>query len=527
VFVNDEEDVPLPSLGTSPHPPVNNITVDCNGVTKLLRNLKPHKASGPDGIPARLLKETAEEIAPAITLLFQASLDQGTVPSQWKKASVVPIFKKGCRSTPSNYRPISLTAILCKLLEHIVHCQVIRHLSEYNILTDTQHGFRKRRSCESQLIVTINDLAKSLDDKSQIDLILLDFAKAFDKVSHRHLLLKAKHYGIRGKLLEWTRDFLSDRTQQVLLEGQTSITSQVTSGVPQGSVLGPLLLLIFINDLPECATRSTTRLVADDSVLYKRIASPKDSKHLQEDLDSLVAWESQWLMKFNASKCQVIRITNKRKPVLTSYSIHGHELELVNSSKYLGVHLDSKLNFNMHVDTVAKKANSTRAFLSRNIGHCGRKIKEASYKTFVRPIVEYAAVAWDPRTQRNIRKIEQVQRSSARFVTGDYDRTSSVTAMIENLQWSTLATRRQLSRLEMMYRIRFDLIDITWSKYMTPVTSNTRGHASRFQHLRCSSDPYLYSFFPSTIRDWNRLASDPAASPSLDAFKTALRASML
>ena len=289
-------------------------------------------------------------------------------------------------------------------------------------------------------------------------------------------------------------------------------------------MLGPLLFLIFINDMPECATRSTTRLFADDSVLYKRISTPTDSKHLQEDLDSLVNWETRWLMQFNASKCQVLRITNKRKPVLASYTIHGHELELVDSAKYLGVHLDSKLNFNMHVDTVAKKANSTRAFLSRNIGHCGRKIKETSYKTFIRPIAEYAATSWDPHTQRNIRKIEQVQRSCARFVTGDYDRYSSVTAMVQDLQWPTLATRRLQSRLEMMYRIRFDLIDIRWSQYMTPLASITRGHGSRFEHPRCSSTTFANSYFPRTIRDWNSLSTDPAASCSLNAFKSALRA---
>ena len=207
--------------------------------------------------------------------------------------------------------------------------------------------------------------------------------------------------------------------------------SPVTSGVPQGSVLGPLLFLIFINDLPDHATSSTTRLFADDSVLYKRITTPEDSKLLQDDLDALVDWETKWSMRFNASKCQLLRITNKRKPILASYSIHEHELELVDAAKYLGVHIDSKLSFNTHVDAVTKKANSTRAFLSRNLSHCSRKIKETSYKTFVRPIAEYAASAWDPHTQRNVKKIEQIQRSSARFVTGNYDRTCSVTAMVQ------------------------------------------------------------------------------------------------
>ena len=167
-----------------------------------------------------LLKHTAEEIAPAVTMLFQASLDQGQVPTQWKKAHIVPLFKKGSRQDAANYRPISLTSVLCKLCEHIIHCAVIQHLDVNNILSEAQHGFRKLRSCETQLICMLDDLSKGLDDKAQIDVVLLDYAKAFDKVSHRHLLKKVQHYGVAGKTLEWIADFLHSRTQSVLVDGQ-------------------------------------------------------------------------------------------------------------------------------------------------------------------------------------------------------------------------------------------------------------------------------------------------------------------
>ena len=176
----------LPDLPDDQHPTMDNITVCQNGVIKLLRNFKPFTASGPDGIPTNLLKETAVEIPPAITLLFQATIDHGRVPSQWKKAQIVPIFKKGSRSSPANYCPISLTSVLCKLCEHILHCENIHHLFNNEILTDAQHGFRKRRSFDTQLIVTPQDLAKGLDNKTQTDVILLDYEKAFDKVSHPH-----------------------------------------------------------------------------------------------------------------------------------------------------------------------------------------------------------------------------------------------------------------------------------------------------------------------------------------------------
>ncbi len=515
---------PVPDLNDSDaHPTMDEILVDLNGVIKLLKNVKPFTASGPDKIPAMLLKESAEEIAPAIQLLFQASISQGRVPLQWKRAHIVPLFKKGSRSEAANYRPISLTSILCKLCEHIIHCAVIRHLSQHNLLSDAQHGFRKNRSCETQLIITLDDLARGLDEKSQTDVILLDYEKAFDKVSHRHLLKKVNHYGIRGNTLRWISDFLNNRSQAVLVDGQMSSETQVTSGVPQGSVLGPLLFLIYINDLPACVSSSTTRLFADDSLIYKRISTPDDSLSLQKDLDALQEWEAKWLMRFNASKCQVLQVTNKRKIIPASYTIHGQILEVVDSAKYLGINIDSRLNFNAHIDSVTKKANSTRAFLSRNIKHCNRKVKEAAYTMFVRPTVEYASSVWDTHTQRNTKKVEQVQRSSARFVMGDFDRTSSVTAMLKDLHWPSLQDRRLQNRLIMLYKIRFGLVDIPWNSYLTQLSSSTRGHQSRFHQPHANSAVYSCSFFPRTIRDWNNLVIDPAKHHSLNAFKSALR----
>ena len=190
------------------------------------------------------------------------------------------------------------------------------------------------RSCESQLLLTIDDLARGLRDMQQIDCIFLDFSKAFDRVPHERLLLKLHYYGVRGKLLSWIRDFLSQRTQQVILEGEKSNVANVTSGVPQGTVLGPLLFLIFINDLPECVS-SHIRLFADDALLYRTIQSADDIDILEKDLESLQAWERRWLMSFNADKCEVLRVSNKRKNIIGSspYSIHGTPLRTVEEAK--------------------------------------------------------------------------------------------------------------------------------------------------------------------------------------------------
>ena len=493
------------------------------GVRKLMEDLNPHKATGPDEISSRFLKENARELSPALSLIFQASHDQSNVPDDWRNALVTPLFKKGDKSKAANYRPVSLTSICCKIMEHIVHSHVMKFLDNNNLLSDQQHGFRKRRSCESQLINTVQDLAAGLNDKQQIDAILLDFSKAFDKVPHQRLSAKLHHYGIRGKTLGWINSFLAHRQQQVVLDGKTSSPAPVTSGVPQGTVLGPLLFLVYINDLPDKVS-STARLFADDCLLYRTISSAGDSRALQEDLDRLQEWERDWQMLFNPDKCEMIRITNKRKVVEGSYNIHGHTLKQTNKAKYLGVTIDGSLTWNSHIDATAKKANNTTAFLRRNLSMCPRTIKANCYKTLVRPQLEYAAAVWDPSTQTNINKLEQVQRRAARFTTGDYRHTSSVTAMMKQLDWETLQARRQQSKAVMMYRVINNLVEVRAQGILVPAGVHTRGHGNRYQQPFTRVECYKASFFPSGIKLWNSLPENVVTAPSLDVFKTRMGA---
>ena len=240
----------FPVLDHHDMPDLPKLTITVAGVQKLLEDLQPNKTTGPDQIPAKILKSCASSLAPVLQKIFQKSVNTGVLPKGWLKANVVPIYKKGERTNPENYRPVSLTSIPCKILEHIIFRHIKDHLDIHDVITHHQHGFRKGRSCETQLAGLINDLAKTLDNRSQADLVILDFSKAFDKVPHRRLLRKLEHVGINNinnSLLHWLSMFLTDRHQRVLLEGAESQESPVTSGVPQGTVLGPLIVVSHLH----------------------------------------------------------------------------------------------------------------------------------------------------------------------------------------------------------------------------------------------------------------------------------------
>ena len=522
-FTSEEFSRRCPMPGTYPEMPPIDIT--CKGVPKqlkLLKLLKPHKAPGPDGIKPLILRECAEELAPALAAIFRSSLKNGVVPNDWREANVAPIYKKGEKYRAVNYRPVSLTCVICKIMEHVITSNVMAHADRYKIIYPLQHGFRRGASCDTQLIEFVDDISENLDVGRQTDCIIMDFSKAFDKVNHSLLVHKLHHYGVRGNTLKWINSFLINRSQSVVVSGTKSSSIPVKSGVPQGSVLGPSLFLFYINDIPMQVT-STVRLFADDTIMYLSIRNSSDASKLQQDLDRLEAWEGRWLMHFHPEKCAVIHITKSRSPVLCQYHLHGHTLGSVNEAKYLGVTISKDLGWGPHVRQVAKKANRTLAFLRRNLNIHSAGIKALAYKSIVRPSMEYASAAWDPYRQVDIDALEMVQRRGARYVTHTYHRTASVTELMERLGWVQLNERRKQARLAMLYKIHKDKVLIDAATRLQPPRRVSR-HADNatFQMPSCRTDLRKCSFYPQTIRDWNKLPEASRLADSLEVFKTSI-----
>ena len=452
------------------------IKIEPKGVLKQLQSLDRTKGAGPDGLSSALLKFLANFIYKPLSLIYQYSLDTGAAPDDWKLANVIPIHKKSSRSNPLNYRPISMTCIASKILEHILCHDINNFLDDNNLLVECQHGFRKKHGCDTQLLTTVTDLVEAYDQNIPVDLAVLDFSKAFDVVSHPKLLLKMKAIGIHSSTCNWISDWLSNRLLTVTVNGAQSSLHRVTSGVPQGSVLGPLLFLLYINDMPSCVHFCNLRLFADDSLAFHRIQSQVDVDHMQSDLDRLIEWANTWQMKFNVDKCEHMRIQRQtQNSTQASYTLNNSKLTQVSSIKYLGVHIDDQLSFDKHIREICKKATQTLHMLMRNLKKARTKSRSICYKCICRPILEYASQSWSPHLVKHIDTIEAINRKAFRWAYHK-KKFDHISDLMTQLDWQTLAERRQNSDLKLYFKIIAGSAAVDESKVST---SHMHDHNTR------------------------------------------------
>lgn len=491
-------------------------------VSKEIDKLKKTKSPGPDNIFPRILKECKGELSEAIARVFRNSLDSGVVPRLWRQANVVPIFKKGDKAQCSNYRPISLTSVVGKMLEAIITKGIREHLEKHQLIRHSQHGFSKGKSCVTNLLSFYKKVFETMDEGDRYDIVYLDFSKAFDRVPHRRLLSKVKAHGIEGKVLEWIRGWLTNREQRVQVNGRKSEWGSVTSGVPQGSVLGPLLFIIYINDL-ETGINSDIGKFADDTKIGRPVANDNDARMLQEDLDRLSEWSEKWQMKFNVNKCSVMSVGKGNVPV--DYKLNNTSLGRSHSERDLGVQVSSNLRPREQCVMARNKANKILGFIGRCVTNRSSEVILKLYLALVRPHLDYAAQFWSPYYRKDIDSLEAVQRRMTKMIQG-----------LRNLPYKDRLKHLSLHSLERR-RARGDMIEVfKWVKEINKGSINqvleishqnrTRGNGYKLEKRRFRTDIGRHWFSNRVVNDWNRLSQHVVSAETLSSFKKRLDRSM-
>ena len=487
----------------------------------LIKSLDLSKANGPDGISAQMLKGTAHSIAPSLTKLFNISIRQGNFPECWKTSSVVPIPKSACLSKATNYRPISLLSIVSKMLERHFHQYIINHLNEYQPLSNKQWGFQSGKSTTTALLSVTHDWFQALEAGQEVCSICFDLRKAFDSVPHRLLVDKLTSLGLSAHIISWITSYLTNRKQHVVVGGESSQDAPVLSGVPQGSVLGPLLFLVYINDVSNVllSDGSILNLYADDMLLYKSMKSFEDYSHLQLDIDCISDWVCRNKLMFNPTKCKAMTISRKRNSVYPAqFLLNGIPLEQVETFNYLGVLLSSDLSWSAHIDSICTKARKVIGLLYRRFyGNVNNHSLLELYSVLVRPHLEYAATIWDPHLIKDINKLENVQKFAIKMCLKQWD--LGYQDLLDLSQFPTLKNHRLYLKLCTLYKIMHGYFYFPLNVFLPQV--NRHSYSLPLVHIpHARTNAFKSSFVPSSVSIWNNLPHEALIAPTITSFKS-------
>ena len=517
-----EPDEDIPTLEAKTDIKIQSFKITTSSVKRLIKKLKIDKSVGPDEIHPRILIELSDIISEPLALLMNKTLEEGHLPKDWRNAFISAIFKKGARNRAENYRPISLSSIVCKLMESLIKEHVIKHLIDNKLISLKQFGFISGRSTVTQLLHYLDICIENMLRGGVTDAIYLDFAKAFDTVPHRRLIEKLKVYGIEGDILKWIKAFLSNRLQVVKVNGEESFPALVLSGIPQGSVLGPLLFVLYINDLPE-SVKSQIFLFADDTKVFRPILSEKDSLELQNDINSLDEWTKKWLLMFNPDKCHVLTMGKIEDIKHTHrYTIGPSELEHVFSEKDLGVTFDTDLTFEEHITSKINKANAIMGLIRRSFSFLDKTFFKKLYVTFVRPHLEYAQSVWAPHLKKYVDMLEKVQIRATKMVDGFASLTYE--ERLRRLDLPTLAYRRARGDMIEVYK-HLNIYDKATLPSRFQMSRSNRNHNLQLiwnKPLDGSRGTQANSFYFRTIPLWNKLPSSAVNAKSMNVFKNEL-----
>ncbi|EFP11931.1 hypothetical protein CRE_23222 [Caenorhabditis remanei] len=497
VFVSD--DGLAPSIEPRTTTLIDEVSYEPYVIEYVLSKLEPKCNNSPDGIPNIILKKLCTSIALPLSLIFNKSIRSGSLPAIWKTAIVIPIYKKGSRSDPGNYRPISLTCSISKVMEKLVRRSLVEHLTRNKLLSVSQYGFRSRMNTELQLLTYIGLIIRDLQQNNPVTSVYIDFRKAFDTISISKLASKLQAYGIQGELLRWINNFLSGRSQKVLLNGVCSNTSSVGSGVPQGSVLGPLLFILFINDIGD-KLESESLLYADDL----KIISP-NAATIQKDLMKLSEWCQTWQMKVAPSKCEYITFvkskrTNLRVNPKINIELDGLRLPQCDYIRDLGIIFSRDLSFDSHIKSILRRAQCRINILFNVLKNSVFDIMLKCYKVFIRPIMEYGSTLYSPTLKCLIRKVESVQKSFLYRCSKKFNfEYQSYFDTLEAYGLESLELRRLINDLVYLYKI------LVSNEFYSP-NHSLRRHPYHIKSILSNNTKFGSQYLPNRLLScWNSL----------------------
>ena len=504
------------------------LTID--DLRKLVNDIPMGKADGLDGIPTSLLKLSFTSVASSLTHIFNLVISTGNIPSDWKSARVTPIHKADSKVDPANYRPISVLSVIGKLFEKAIFNQVYTYLHQNNLLSKYQSGFRPMHSTLTALIDITDNWYFNIDNGLTNAILFIDLKKAFDTIDHEILLSKLELYGFNGASLNLFRDYLSDRTQVTVINNVNSDTSRIRCGVPQGSILGPLLFLLYINDLPNCNLRSDVRMYADDTNLTFASTDPEELfSSLTHDLSNLKQWLDSNRLSLNVLKTKCLFTGTRHKISLLPSEPHicldGHFIERVNSYKCLGVHVDEKLSWEAHISEIVSKVAKVLAALRRLKPICPQSTLVTIYKSLILPHLEYCSAVWGCIGNGLSLKLEKLQNRAARIITGSgWDIRSA--QILRALKWESLADRRERQLKSLMFKTANNLVPEYLSDKFTSVTTihrhNLRGNQQNLFIPRPNTEALKKSFRYRGAVTWNSLSAEAKQATTLNSFYSAI-----
>ena len=480
-----------------------------------------------------ILKNCAEEISYPIFLIWQDSLNSGYIHQNFKNQLITPVFKKGSKAIPQNYRPISLTSHIIKTFERIIRNKIVDHLERNHIICKHQHGFRKGRSCLTQLIKHIDIILKNFLNGNDTDSIYLDFSKAFDKVVHHILINKLHSYGIRGKLLSWIKEYLSDRVQTVVINGAHSYPAKVISGVPQGTVLGPILFLVYINDLHQCIHHSLISHFADDTRILKAISTSEDVSLLQQDLNETISWSNRnhmilhedkfELMCHTTSKCnlsQQLPFSNQYFEYTTPNGVNIQHSDII---KDLGIRITPNLSWSPQINMLADSARRLISWVLSVFQDRSEETMMCLYRSLIRSRLEYCSALWNPSKMEDIITLESVQRLFTSKISGLSDYTYH--QRLRKLKLISLQRRRERFIIIQMWKI---INNVSPNDLEFTITNNPRrGIKVKVPSINTNASQRSQSLYDSSFgvmgpRLWNILPKKISLITNKTTFKTSL-----